>query len=407
MAKDKMKIAMLSVHSCPQGQLGGRDTGGMNVYIREMARSLGQLGHSVDVFTRAHDPRDDQMEEMAPNVRLIHIQAGKVSDMGKLVQYGHLPDFCRNLETFNREDGVNYDLIHSHYWLSGKVGNWLSQKWHLPHVVMFHTLGAVKNGLNIGQPETELRLRTEKDVIANADMIITATEKEKRDMARCYDANPEKINICPCGVNAELFQGTERQKARRQLGLEGEKIALFVGRIEPLKGIDNLLRAVAILKKENLRLLVIGGDEHSRRDMASLRRLAGELGIRESVSFLGSVPQSKLPFYYSAADVCVMPSYYETFGLVTLEALACGTPVVSTRVGVAESVIKDGETGYLVDENTPELLAAKIGMAVSEGVAADADDIRNAVLQYAWPDIASKMVSKYAALLEASVPVSF
>lgn len=162
MNNKKLKIAMLSVHSCPLGQLGGRDTGGMNVYIKELSRALGDMGHYIDIYTRAHDPRDPQMEVLAPNVRLIHIKAGLVEDMAKMAQYSHLDDFTKNLEVFKRENRLEYDLIHSHYWLSGQVGQWLGQRWGIPNIVMFHTLGAVKNNLGIGESESPLRLRKEK-----------------------------------------------------------------------------------------------------------------------------------------------------------------------------------------------------------------------------------------------------
>ena len=173
---------MLSVHSCPMGQLGGRDTGGMNVYIRELSLALGHMGHCVDIYTRAHDPRDDQMETLAPNVRLIHIKAGRVEDMAKMAQYSHLDDFLENIEDYRNENRLEYDLIHSHYWLSGQVGKCLGQRWNIPNIVMFHTLGAVKNNLAIGESEPPLRLIKEKEIAAGSQQIIVATEREKKDL---------------------------------------------------------------------------------------------------------------------------------------------------------------------------------------------------------------------------------
>jgi len=397
MKDKKFNIAMLSVHSCPLGQLGGRDTGGMNVYIRELARAMGKQGHCVDVYTRAHDPRDAQVEGLGPKVRLIHIRAGGVRDMGKLVQHGHLADFRANLEDFRRGHGLNYDLIYSHYWLSGEVGAWLSESWRVPNIMMFHTVGAAKNSLSVGRKETALRLDTEKKLVAGVQRIIAATETEKRDLVAHYQAVPQKIGVVPCGVNLELFQKVDRRGARDEIGLNGQKVALFVGRIDSLKGIDKLMMAMAIIKRWQPRLLVIGGDEHSRCEVARLETLGRELGISETVSFLGTVPQERLPLYYSAADVCVVPSYYETFGLVTLESLACGTPVVATDVGAASSIIRDGETGYLVADNGPGKLAERIGRLLwpAAGAGHDNGSIRDSVMAYGWPGIARRISRQF------------
>ena len=401
---------MLSVHSCPLGQLGGRDTGGMNVYVRELARALGEWGHKVDVYTRAHDPGDGQVYQLGRNARLIHIKAGGVEDMDKLVQYRHLADFADNLEDFRQKNRLQYDLIHSHYWLSGEIGRRLSRQWHVPDVVMFHTLGAAKNNIGVGEAETELRLAAEAELARNCRRIITAVEREKQDLIRHYQAAAEDIGVVPCGVSLKLFQVVDRRRARRQLDLNGDRIVLFVGRIEPLKGIDRLLEAMPLLRNRSaVRLLVIGGDEHSRLELRRLKQLSRRLGIEEKVSFLGSVPQTRLPFFYSAADVCVVPSYYETFGLVALESLACGTPVVTADVGAAGSVIRSGETGYIVAENTPYRLAEKINLLFSQyGVTRyGAAAIRDSVLRFSWTNIAESIIKEYRAVLNTHKVVAY
>ena len=393
---------MLSVHSCPLGQLGGKDTGGMNVYVRELAQALGQQGHWVDIYTRAHDVRDEQIYYPSQNVRLIHIKAGGVKDMGKLVQYSHLPDFASNLEDFRASHKLEYDLVHSHYWLSGQVGQWLADLWHVPNVVMFHTLGLVKNRLAVGENETELRLETERELVRNCRRIIAATEKEKGDLVAYYQASPETISVIPCGVNLELFKPTAKDGARQMLGLNGNKVILFVGRVEPLKGIDRLLEAISHLKKQPvLKLVIIGGDDSSQFELAKLRALSRDLGIKNSVSFLGSVPQKRLPLFYSAADICVVPSYYETFCLVILESLACGTPVVATNVGAAASLIQQGDTGYLVADNTPYNLAQGIErlLSVKKNGADYASSIRKSVLGFDWSNIAQALIEEYTLVL--------
>ena len=202
----QLKIAMLSVHSCPVGELGTKDTGGMNVYIRELAQELGNRGHAIDIYTRFHNPKDRQMIALGKNVRLIHLKAGKNGDINKLAIYPHLTEFFYGLKRFKKDKGFHYDLVHTHYWMSGKVGNWIQSSWDVPHILMFHTLGAVKNITGIGEEEPELRVATEKQLMKSCDRIIASTDREKEELIRYYDASPETIGVVPCGVNLDLFQ---------------------------------------------------------------------------------------------------------------------------------------------------------------------------------------------------------
>ena len=396
-----MKIAMLSIHSCPLGKVGGENTGGMSVYIREFARELGRRGHLVDIYTRIHEPIHDQVVEIGQNVRLIHLKAGG-EKIQKSAIYYHLADFAHDLENFRKQNGLHYDLIHSHYWLSGLAGKRVQQRWGIPHIMGFHTLGAVKNAIGIGEDEPELRINAEKELVKDCHRIIASTKKEKEDLIYYYDAAPETISVIPCGVNLDLFRPIKREIARCHLGLNGESIILFVGRIVPLKGIDNLLKAMAYMeRKRRIKLVVIGGDEHSQAEMQRLENLSQSLKIDESVTFLGLVKQEMLPFFYSAADVCVVPSYYESFGLVVLESLACGTPVVATKVGGAESVIRHGETGYVVIDNDPYRLADKIALFLStpNGNIAFVDSVRASVTKYDWSNITEAMIEEYQSVL--------
>ena len=398
MTTSKLRIAMLSVHSCPVGNLGAKDTGGMSVYVRELARQLGKQGISVDVYTRVHDPEDSQTEELGRNVRLIHLKAGEDTDIGKLAVYPHLPDFADNLDEFRKQNDCRYDLVFSHYWLSGWVGECLRRRWQVPHVMMFHTLGAVKNAIGIGETEPELRVETETSLTRNCHHIIAATETEKKDLIQHYGASPERISVIPCGVNLDLFQPQSREMAKQQLGLGDDKVILYVGRVEPLKGIDRLIRAVSYLQNGHRpRLVIIGGGEHSRGEMERLQKLSSELCIRDSVSFLGMIKHEKLPSFYSAATVCVVPSYYESFGMVALEALACGTPIVATDVGDLRSIIRQGETGYMVKDNAPGGLADKISLLLSSTDAETALSIRASVTRFGWPNIAQQVISKVLA----------
>ena len=389
---------MLSVHSCPFGELGAENTGGMSVYIRELCKELGRRGHIVDVFTRTHEPIHDQIIEFAQNARLIHLKAGDEEDTNRLKIYPYLSEFSRQVDKFSRQNGYHYDLIHSHYWLSGWVGRQLQQWWDIPHVTMFHTLGAVKNAVDTGIREPEVRIKSEKEIIKDCHRIIAPTMSEKDYLINYYNASPETISIIPCGVNLDIFRIIEKEIARNSLGFNGEGIILFVGRIVPIKGIDKLLMALNHLENiERLRLLVIGGDKNCQDEVNRLRRLSKSLKIESSVTFLGLVEQEKLPYFYSAADICVFPSHYESFGLVALESLACGTPVVATDVGGIRSVVRDGETGYIVLDNVPQLLAEKITLALSTPRAkTDAScSIRESVFKFSWSNIAEATLQEY------------
>ncbi len=402
MLANQLRIAMLSVHSCPIGNLGAKDTGGMSVYIRELARQLGKQGHLVDVYTRVHDPKDSQSYELGQNARLIHLGAGEDGEIHKLAVYSYLPDFACNLENFRKHNGLRYDLVFSHYWLSGWVGKCLQQWWNVPHITMFHTLGAVKNAIAIGENEPELRIETERDLAQNCHYIIAPTEREKEDVILHYGPSPERIGVVPCGVNLELFKPMHKETVKQQLGIVDDKVILFVGRIEPLKGIDQLLKAMPYLQNGQApRLVIIGGDEHSQYEMKRLQGLSADLHIQDSVTFLGLIKHEQMPYFYSAADACVVPSYYESFGLVALESLACGTPVVAADVGDLRSVIRQGETGYVVTDNTPHLLADKITSLLSRPSPdiKSALSIRASVTRFGWSNIAEAITEELQMVL--------
>jgi D-inositol-3-phosphate glycosyltransferase len=386
------------------GDLGTKDTGGMSVYIRELARELGKKGHSIDIYTRVHDPADPRMEDLAEGVRLIHLKAGKEAKIQKMDVYFSLPEFTFNLENFWKDNSLEYDIVFSHYWMSALVGKYLRETRQIPYITMYHTLGAVKNAVGIGEGEPELRIVSERETVQDCKRIIVATEKEKEDLVRYYGAISEKVGVVPCGVNMELFKPIDKGDARRKLGLTDEKILLFVGRIDPLKGIDKLIKTIPLLRNQGrLKLVVVGGDENSRLELEELKQLANDLNIWESVDFRGLVKQEQLPYFYSAADVCIAPSYYESFGLVPLEALACGTPVVATDVGDLKNIIKQGETGCIVADNSPEKLAEGIASMLVKP-SPDRESklvIRASVSKWAWANIAEKVAGEMQLALES------
>jgi len=406
MMQDKLRIAMLSAHSCPVGDLGARDTGGMSVYIRELAGELGKQGHYVDVYTRVHDPRDPVVVELGPQARLIHLKAGQPENMHKLAIYCFLPEFACNLENYRKSNDLHYDLIFSHYWLSGWVGGYLQRWWQVPHAIMFHTLGDLKNDTGIGEAAPDLRIVTERASVEDCQRIIVATDREKAELTRRYSVPPGKIGVTPCGVNVGLFRPIDKTIARQELKLNDDKILLFVGRIDPMKGIDQLIKALPYLpSQEHLRLLVIGGDEDSRSEIEKLQKLSVELNVPDMVDFRGRIEHDRLPCYYSAADVCIVPSYYESFGLVALESLACGTPVVATDVGDMKNIIRQGETGYVIADNSPEKIAGAVAelLSVTNRDRESTLAIRASVSRFDWQYIAEKVLAEIQLLLDGRI----
>lgn len=396
------RIAMLSVHGCPLASLGEGESGGMSVYVRELSLALGRRGFSVDIFTRWHEPHGLKPTLLGEGVRLIHLQCGPWENPGKNSLYNHLTEFLGRIMRFSADNDRSYDLIHSHYWLSGRVGHWLQERWGLPHIITFHTLGEVKNHSRLGERETSQRIEEERSVVASADQIIAPHIQEKHNLVRFYRALLSKVKVIPCGVDLELFHPMDKGQARKRLGLHDAKIVLFVGRMDPLKGIDILLRGVAKLDdRKGLRVLVVGGNLQKDKGIKEMGKLALDLGIDGQVSFLGAVPQERLPLYYSAADVCIVPSYYESFCLVALEALACGTPVIASRVGGLTGIVRDGETGFLIPLRCPdpfserlELLLSNEGLRQRFGMAA-----RDSVQKFSWSIMADRVAEVYKGLM--------
>ncbi|MEK7215337.1 MAG: glycosyltransferase [Chloroflexota bacterium] len=391
-----MRIAVISVHGCPLLTAGAREAGGMNVYIATLSRELGARGIGVDVFSRWHDPEVPEIENLAPNVRVIHLEASGRQFLSKDEIYPHLAQFEAGVLAFERSEGRGYDLIHSHYWLSGLVGLGLQRDWQTPHVAMFHTLGAVKNQARAGEHESDLRIQSEQQIIRQADAVVVASPQEEARLKRLYDHAQGKVRVIPCGVDTDTFRPLEMAEARRHLGLNGERILLFVGRPDPLKGLEILIGAASLLEHpKGVRVLVVGGEgDQSDSAYQPIHALAQTLDIAEQVSFTGAVSQQQLPYYYSAADVCVVPSYYESFGLVALEAMACGTPVVASRVGGLQTTVRDGETGFLIPWHCPEPFAERLDLLlVNETLRQSLGEAAHTAAQaYRWPAVADSVL---------------
>ncbi len=392
-----MRIAQVSAHTSPLAPLGGRETGGMNVYVLELSRELGRIGYEVDIFTRldGHLPR---VEEVAPNVRLVRIEAGPAAPIEKEAIVDYLPEFSRNLQAFAGEQPVPYSMVHSHYWQSGWAGGALARKSRVPHVVMFHTLGEVKNRARISELEPRQRIHHERNVAARADAIVTASDHERLLLERYYGVEPGVIHTIPCGIDLDLFYPRDAGKARAELGLPVESpVILWVGRLEKLKGVDILVSAVAQLEERDFTLLVVGGDDRASALREELEAQAEAEGVTANIRFEGAVAHDRLPAYYSAADVVVVPSYYESFGLVAVEAMACGTPVVASRVGGLVSTVTDGVTGYLIPWRCPEPFAEKLEVLLNnpELRANFSAGSRRSVERYRWSRVGSEMAAFY------------
>ncbi len=400
-SRDSLRVALLSYHTSPLAAIGrSRDAGGMNVYIRELARHLAAAHVQVDCFTRWTDPDLPQILPLADNARIIHIPAGPLTPVHKNDLFALAPHFVAGIECFAISNRLDYDLLHSHYWLSGVAGMSLSRRWGAPHVTMFHTLARLKQQARPEETEPPLRIEQERQIIANVDGIIVATEDERQQISRLYGLPAQAMHTIPCGVDLDRFDPAGRQTARHALantlGIAHDvPLLLFVGRLDPLKGPDLLIRMMAILRTY-AHLVILGGDEHDP-ERARLRQLADELGVASQVHLLDAVPQDQLPIYYRAADLLTIASHYESFGLVAVEAMACGTPVIAPAVGGLPVIVREGINGALVSQRSPLAFADRVDSLLSDPAryARLAHYARASVTRFSWPVIAAQVVEVY------------
>jgi D-inositol-3-phosphate glycosyltransferase len=411
-----MNIAMISYHTCPLATLGGKDTGGMNVYVRDLTRYLGKFGIHVDVFTRSQDEHVPHvLHDLGYGNRIVHIPAGPENPVTKKDLPTHIPEFVSGIREFAHRKNIQYDLIHSHYWMSGIAALSLKKEWQIPVLQMFHTLARLK--ITQSFPSTDddaARSEGEQSVMDRVDHIIAATQDESEKMTQLYRLSQSKISVIPPGIDTTHFYPIPVDEAKSFIGVpRDEKMLLFVGRIEPLKGIDKILYAIANLQKGDIlsncpnHLIIIGGDPNTttadtNQEMARLQQLCRDLNINNLVLFLGKQSQDTLPYYYSAAEIVLVPSHYESFGLVALEAMACGIPVIATQVGGLTTLVRNGVTGYTVPDDDPQALELSLTQLICK------DEIRkrmslNALAyakNYSWDLITPKIIEEYKNLLE-------
>jgi D-inositol-3-phosphate glycosyltransferase len=403
------RIALISYHSSPLAEPGAGDAGGMSVYVRQTAEALARRGVRADVYTRrtVDLPR---VVELFPGVRVVCIEAGPF-EAGKEDLIGYLSEFTAGVSAFAAAQHLSYDAVHSHYWQSGLAGKELAQRWRAPFVHSNHTLGLVKNqSLPEGDvPEPEMRIRGEAEVVAAADVLITSTDEEFENLACLYGAAHDRLKTIFPGVDHEMFFPGDKDASRRELGLGNEALLLYVGRVQPLKGIELALRGLAELAPKldrDVRLLIVGGPSgpSGEEEMDRLYLLTAELGITENVIFTGPQPHQRLPVFYRAADAAVVVSHSESFGLVALEAAACGTPVVGTSVGGLSHIVSDGVSGYLLDRRDPKLLAQRLNPLLEDAslrrkFSAQAEQ---AAARFSWVGATDSLLELYACLMNES-----
>jgi D-inositol-3-phosphate glycosyltransferase len=409
---------VLTVHTNPLAEPGVGDAGGMNVYVQQVARALAERGVEVDIFCRRDTTTIPKQSSPYPGVRVVQVDAGAPSLLKEEIP-AHLPEFAANLAAEVEASGRSYDLIHSHYWLSGRVAAVLARRWGVPFIHTFHTLGLVKNDrLRDGDtPEPEARLAGEAKVIAEADAIVASTPQERDSLIELYAAYPERIHLVPPGVDHERFRPADRGRAKAHLDLAGKHVLLFVGRLQPLKAADVAVRALAHLVAwqrvdlDDVRLLVVGSPSGrtGSREPEHLERLARDLGVERAVAFLPARPQEQLPPLYQAADVCLVPSYTESFGLVALEAQACGVPVVASAVGGLRSIVRHGRTGYLVEPGASEALAERAWRILSDRPLARSMSglAECSSSDYSWDRSADSLLDLYSASLGRAAAPAF
>lgn len=410
------RIALISVTGDPAAEIGQEEAGGQNVYVRQVGLALTKAGWSVDMFTRRLSPDQSSIVQHAPNCRTIRLTAGPATFINRDEVFGYLPEFVKQLQAFQQKEGFQYSLIHSNYWLSSWVGMELKKHQPLIQVHTYHSLGAVKYSSVSERPAiASTRLATEKACLETVDRVVATSPQEKEHM-RSLVSTQGLIDIIPCGTDIERLGAIERPAARQQLNIPADaKIVLYVGRFDRRKGIETLVRAIAkssLRGNSNLQLIIAGGYRLGASDGIECDRIRGivkELGLEAITSFPGRLTESDLPMYYAAADVCVVPSHYEPFGLVAIEAMACRTPVVASDVGGLKFTVVPEVNGLLVPPQDETAFAKAIDRILSDPTLRDnlGQTARQRVeTVLSWDSVASGLSCLYNKLLSQSAFVT-
>ncbi|MEG4074101.1 glycosyltransferase family 1 protein [Microcoleus sp. Pol14C2] len=409
---NKKRIALISVHGDPAIEIGKEEAGGQNVYVRQVGEALAKQGWQVDMFTRLSDRQQARIVQHSPNCRTIRLVAGPQEFIPRDELYGYLPIFVQEFHKFQLESGFQYPLVHTNYWLSSWVGMELKKSQPLLQVHTYHSLAAIKyKSVSTIPMIAKTRLQVEKTLLETADRVVATSPQEKEHM-RSLVSSKGNIDIIPCGTDTERFGSIARSTARRHLGIAPEtKVVLYVGRFDPRKGIETLVRAVSLsaVPKADLKLIIGGGWREGESDGKERDRIGSiveELGMSDITSFPGALSRDILPAYYAAADVCVVPSHYEPFGLVAIEAMACGTPVVASDVGGLKYTVVPQETGLLAPPKNEAAFADAIDRLLVDSVWRQQlghTAHQHVETYFSWDGIASQLGQLYTQLLEQSV----
>jgi D-inositol-3-phosphate glycosyltransferase len=416
----RQAIALISEHGDPAAEIGKDAAGGQNVYVRQVGEALAKLGWQVDMFTRKSSPYDATIVQHAPHCRTIRLTAGPEAYIPRDELFQYMPEFVDALQKFQQKEGTSYPLAHTNYWMSGWVGMELQRRQNIQLIHTYHSLGAVKYQSVSDIPAiAQTRLAVEKQILEQAHCVVATSPQELDDLETLV-SRIGKIDIIPCGTDVSTFRPISKADARQQLGISAkEKVVLYVGRFDQRKGIETLVRATGELRAQleqgeeidpqHLKLLIVGGSDPQEADGAERRRIesiVSELDLSANTDFVGMVGHDRLALYYTAADVCVIPSHYEPFGLVAIEAMACGTPVVASDVGGLKFTVISEETGLLVPPQDASKFAHAIGRILTDEVWAR--KIRRQAStrvqeNFSWTGVAAQLSDLYRRLLAQSI----
>jgi D-inositol-3-phosphate glycosyltransferase len=416
MIPSRQSIALISEHGDPAADIGREEAGGQNVYVRKVGEALARLGWQVDMFTRKARAEDEIIVQHSPHCRTIRLKAGPDQFVPRDELFQYMPEFVDSFLKFQAKDGGNYPLVHSNYWMSGWVGLQLKEVSNIQLVHTYHSLGAVKYQNLARPPIAHTRLATERQILEESTCVV-ATSPQEQDHLRSLVSRNGNIEVIPCGTDVETFHTMPQSEARETLGFDAdEKLVLYVGRFDPRKGIETLVRAFAALYhrtehqlQSKLRLVIVGGCQEGQADAnerSRIEALVAELGIAGHTTFAGQVGHDRLPLYYTAADVCVIPSHYEPFGLVAIEAMACGTPVIASNVGGLKFTVVHNETGLLVMPQDVQSFAEAMEQVLTRSHwSTNAKDQATTWVQenFSWTGVAAQLSDLYRRLLVGSL----
>lgn len=404
-----LRIALISEHASPLAVAGSVDAGGQNIYVANVARQLAKAGHVVDVFTRRDNPLQPAVSRLAPGARVVQVPAGPPRAIPKEQLLPFMDEFGAWVADFCRAQKARYDVAHANFFMSGMAALHLKQALGVPVVMTFHALGRVRR-LHQGEADgfPDARFTIEDELVAQAERVVAECPQDHKDLVSLYGANPERIDVVPCGFDRAEFAPLPRSLARKRLGWREDEFAILqLGRMVPRKGVDNVIAALAALDESHrrrARLYVVGGNSDSPNEIATpelgrLRALAESLGVSERVTFVGRRGRAELRQFYCAADVFVTTPWYEPFGITPVEAMACGTAVIGARVGGIQHTVVDGDTGLLVPPKDPAALATALGRLIDDPAltaALGAAGLKRARSRFTWEGVAQELATVYA-----------